>query len=131
MADIQTQQTQQLYQYLTEYFNLSELKELAFDLGVDYEMLPHSDYSTFARNLIGFFVRRGNLSCLVQEALRYRPDDSLKALLSQMSPCNPSKSVQIVLPQESIENSLSLREKLAEVLGVSAEEVTIIATHDG
>jgi hypothetical protein len=36
-ADIRSR----LRQFLTERFSLSELKDLSFDLGVDYEMFPH------------------------------------------------------------------------------------------
>ena len=31
--------------FLTERFSLSELKNLSFDLGVDYEMFPHQTKS--------------------------------------------------------------------------------------
>ena len=43
-----------LRQFLTERFNLSELKDLSFDLGVDYEMFPHQTKGELSRELLAW-----------------------------------------------------------------------------
>ena len=50
---------------LVSYFNLSELQDLCFDLGIYYENLPGQTISDKARELIAFMNRRGELPKLV------------------------------------------------------------------
>ena len=66
--------TIRLRQILNDYFNESELQNLAFDLGVDYENLPGKAKSDKARELIAFLDRRGRLAELVQRCHQLRPN---------------------------------------------------------
>ena len=52
----------QLRQTLISHFNKSELRHLAFDLGVEYEELPDSVKSDKALSLIDHLRRRDRLS---------------------------------------------------------------------
>jgi hypothetical protein len=126
-ADIRSR----LRQFLTERFSLSELKDLSFDLGVDYEMFPHQTKGELSRELLGYFERNQNLSCLVAEMTKQRPDDELVSLLAELGSCSPRSKVQIVLPADKLENRESLLSELAKVLGVSTDEVMLIATAPG
>ena len=120
-----------LRQFLIERFNLTELKTLCFDLGVDYEMFPHQTKGDLTRELLAYFERTQNLSCLVAEAVKQRPDEELVALLAELESCSPRSKVQIVLPAEKLRNRKKLLSELASVLGVSTNEVMLIATAPG
>jgi site-specific recombinase XerD len=62
-----------LRQFLTKHFSLDDLKDLAFDLGVDFQSFPHDTTRGFARELIAHFERRGTLDDLRRDVLRKRP----------------------------------------------------------
>jgi len=63
-----------LRQVLTERFNESELRNLCFDLHVDYESLTGAGKEDKARELVAYLERRGRLSELVETGKRQRPD---------------------------------------------------------
>lgn len=63
---------QRLRQLLVEHFDESELRDLTFDLDIDYENLGGSGKSDKARALIGYLKRRGRLGELITLAQRRR-----------------------------------------------------------
>lgn len=63
----------QLRQVLIEKFNDQELRNLCFDLAVDYDDLPGSAKGDKARELILFCVRHDRLQELVELSRRLRP----------------------------------------------------------
>lgn len=117
--------------FLTEHFSLSELKNICFDLGVDYEMFPHQTKGDLSRELLAYFERKENLSCLVAEVVKHRPDEELVTLLAELESCSPRSKVQIVLPADKLKNRKDLLSELAKVLGVPSDEVMLIATASG
>jgi hypothetical protein len=120
-----------LRQLLTELFSLSELKNLCFDLGVDYEMFPHQTKGDLSRELVAYFERTQKLSCLVAELVKRRRDEELVAMLAELESCSPRAKVQIVLPADKLRNRKELLAELAKVLGVASDEVMLIATVPG
>ncbi len=54
-----------LYDVLTQYFNSSELTDLAWDMNIDYEEIAGETKSAKARNLITYCQRRGRLDQLI------------------------------------------------------------------
>ena len=56
----------ELYQLLIQRFNLQELQDLCFDLGVDYEDLGGTGRKAKARELVQYMQRRGRLDALLQ-----------------------------------------------------------------
>ena len=62
-----------LHDMLDTYFNEQELRELCFDLGVDYEDLPFSGQGNKARELVALCARLNQLNSLQQEIERKRP----------------------------------------------------------
>ena len=129
--DVSPDVRSRLRQFLVERFNMSELKNLSFDLGVDYEMFPHQTKGELSRELLAYFERKKNLSCLVAEMAKQRPDEELVALLSELGSCSPRSKVQIVLPADKLKNRDKLLADLAKVLGVATDEVMLIATAPG
>lgn len=75
--------TNKLRQILIDYFDESELQNLAFDLGVDYENLPGQSKGDKARGLIAFLERRGRLSELVQACHQLRLNAPWEGELAQ------------------------------------------------
>jgi len=71
-----------LRQFVVDHFSFDELRDLAFDLGIDYESLPHGTVQQFARELIAHLKRRNQLHSLVEEVVRRRPDHRLAQMLS-------------------------------------------------
>ncbi len=63
-----------LRQVLTTYFNETELRDLCFDLRVDYESLPGTSKADKARELVAHFERRVLLRELIAACYRLRPN---------------------------------------------------------
>jgi formylglycine-generating enzyme required for sulfatase activity len=66
----------QLRRNLIKHFSEDELRDLCFDLGVDYDILPGLGKGNKARELMTYLERRGRTSELVEECRRQRPNES-------------------------------------------------------
>ncbi|NTU80327.1 MAG: hypothetical protein HGA45_13285 [Chloroflexales bacterium] len=62
-----------LRQRLIEYFSDSELHDISFDLGIDYESLPGQGKRERARELVAYTMRRARIAELLEECHRLRP----------------------------------------------------------
>lgn len=69
----QDQLRRRLYWTINEYFNESELRDLCFDLGLDYDNLGDDGKSDRARELVSHYWRRGALMTLLQRVEALRP----------------------------------------------------------
>ena len=63
-----------LRQILNAFFNESELRDLSFDLGVDYEELPGASKADKAREMVAYFKRRELTYELVKRVRSQRPN---------------------------------------------------------
>lgn len=115
-----------LRHFLVDRFDLRELEDLAFDLGVDYQLFSHETIQVLARELITYFERRDRLSCLINEVLRLRDDNDLVQLLAKLPPCTPLKKIQIIVSEDLLEVVSELVEGLATELGMAKDEVMLI-----
>ncbi len=59
---------------LVTYFSDSELRDLCFDLGIDYESLPGEGKAARARELVAYCQRHGRLPDLESTCRRLRPN---------------------------------------------------------
>jgi hypothetical protein len=119
----------QLRRFLVSRFDLDELKDLAFDLGVDSQLFVHGNKRELSRELIAYCERRGMLSLLVTEALKHRPDNSLVQLLTKLPPASqPFKKVQIIVAEDLLEDVSEFLEELAAKLNVAQDEVVLISS---
>jgi hypothetical protein len=99
---------------------------------VDYEeFAADAVKSSFAREMIEYFERQNKIACLIAGMIQERPDEWLTQLLAQLPGCQPNQKVQIVLSNDKIKSRPDLKRKLAELLGVSSDDVMIIATAPG
>ncbi len=64
----------QLRDLITRYFNDSELRDLCFDLGIDYENLGGDNKTAKARELVGYGQRHDRLAELEAACRRLRPN---------------------------------------------------------
>jgi hypothetical protein len=64
----------ELRQKLINYFDDRELRDLCFDLDVDYDCLRGEGKGDKARELMAHLERRGRLSELTRECGRLRPN---------------------------------------------------------
>ncbi len=63
-----------LHQILSTLFNESELRDLCFNLGIDYENLPGVSKPDKARELVVYFQRRDQLANLISVCQKLRPN---------------------------------------------------------
>lgn len=117
-----------LRQALERLFDLEELETLAFDLGVNYNCLPHATTVQLSRELAYYFERRGKLYDLIIEVLRRRDDEVLKSLSIKLAPCFPRKKAQIILDPELHYDPDETRNGIAILLGISANDVDILGS---
>ena len=68
---------------LMECFSEGELRTLCFDLGVDYDVLPGSSKADKARELVGYFWRRGQGMTLLETVRDLRPRARWNGALSR------------------------------------------------
>ena len=66
-----------LLKALIELFNENELRDLCFDLGLDYENLPPGGKKDKARELVTYFIRRNRVTYFVSVFCEKRPQVSL------------------------------------------------------
>jgi hypothetical protein len=66
-----------LRQVLVKGFSLGELKDLAFDMGVDDDLFGPLGKGGFARELIAYLQKAGQLDDLVAMVERLRPTGAL------------------------------------------------------
>jgi hypothetical protein len=131
MSQLSPEERAQIRRLLADLFNLSEMKNLAFDLGVDYEEFAHNTPADFSRELIAYFERQNKMGCLITEMARTRPTTDFTSFLAAVPACNPNQKVQLLLSNDQIKSRPDLKQKLAELLGIATEEVMIIATAAG
>lgn len=66
----------QLRQFIVTYFNESELRDLSFDLQIDYEGLPGPSKAHKARELVDHMWRHDRLDVLIETVSQLRPGSS-------------------------------------------------------
>jgi internalin A len=66
--------TAKLRDLLLTYFSQSEIKNIMFDLGIDYEDLGGGSKSELVLNLVNYLVRRGSIDELIKLIQRERPN---------------------------------------------------------
>lgn len=69
----QRQKLQRVRHFLTAHFNEEELRNLAFDLGVDYEDLAGTGKSAKVRELLLHLQKQNRLEEVIQAARAQRP----------------------------------------------------------
>ncbi len=123
----------QLRDFLVSHFGQDELELLAFDLGVDYELLSYQNKQKLSLELVAYFERRNQLGCLLSEVISRRPLNNLTHLLAKVPPCSPTTKIQIIThaSQDVIEEIEAFLEHITQKHNLNREEVNLIATAQG
>lgn len=64
----------ELRRKLVNHFSASELRDLCFDLGIDYENLPRTGKLELAREMVAYLERRRRIPDLLEKISRLRPE---------------------------------------------------------
>jgi hypothetical protein len=131
MADLAPTDRTAITDFLVQKFSLDELKVLAFNLGIDYENFPHDTKPVFSQELYLQCERKSELGCLLTEILKQRADGQMGQLLAIVGGCQPRKKVQIIISENKIASKPDLLASLANLLGVSPDEVALIGAAPG
>jgi hypothetical protein len=87
----------QLTRLLDRHFNLNELRDLCFELRVDYDNLPGATKVVKARELVTYFTQPGrDIAQLVQACAQQRPRVSWRQF-DTSAPKSPDASAQVKL----------------------------------
>lgn len=81
----QEQLQSNLRKVFIEQFSTSEIRDLCFDLGIDYEKLSSETKGDLARELISYCDRHGFSSRLAMKVLELRPKVSLIGKIKDVS----------------------------------------------
>lgn len=89
-------------QLLNSYFSDGELRDLCFDLGIDYESLPGSGKSDKARELLAYVTRRNRIAELLETCRQQRsqvawPSPSQQDITAQQTPAAVRKRILLAL----------------------------------
>lgn len=101
-----------LRQVLRERFSESDLKNLAYDLGIDHEDLPGTSKSDLPRELLLYVRRRKRTNELIQHIRKERPDVELPDTpAAAQLPATP----KIYAKLEAVIDYLERRDKIGDV----------------
>jgi signal transduction histidine kinase len=132
-SNLQPVERAQLRDFLVNHFGQDELELLAFDLGVDYELLSYQNKQKLSLELVAYFEHRNRLGCLLTEVIRRRPINNLTELLKKIPSCLPQTKIQIITyaNQEVANEVEAFLEHLAQKYNLDREELSLIATTRG
>jgi VIT1/CCC1 family predicted Fe2+/Mn2+ transporter len=104
---------QKLQELLDQRFNFEEIRQLTFDMGIEYEDLAGENKKTKVRELIIYLQRRNRLEELVSIASKHRPQIDWMRAVQEISPSeisDPTLDANILILELA-----SLRQQLDEI----------------
>jgi hypothetical protein len=110
---------------LAQFFNEGELRDLCFDLGVDYDDLPGEGKADRARELVGRFYRRGEGMTLLQAIRKRRPNafwqDTLERTVDEAT--RPTREISALALRQASGRTGPLRDDYRALLRLSLERI--------
>ncbi len=85
-----------LRQNIEKYFNMDELKDLTFDLGINYENIPGETISAKSRELINYCQRHNLLRELIEKCAELRSQVDWWQGLSSLSSAPDANKTQMI-----------------------------------
>jgi hypothetical protein len=117
-----------LRQRLSELFNVEELKDLCFDIGIEHENLSASTKDALARELIVAAIRLDRLELLLKACQRVRPNIKWWRFIDQF-PYPRTSTVPVYLPQDqSKSQQRSNSEKAITCLNQICNSTNVVST---
>jgi hypothetical protein len=100
--------------YIVEHFNDDELRDLCFELGIDYESLTGSGKSAKARELVSFCERHGRFADLEQVSRQLHSKPASTVGLMKNVPSSSTLRLGLLPELEQRErNLMKLRQQAA------------------
>lgn len=118
-----------LRKFLVAHFALNDLKNIAFDLGIDYQLLSHKTKDELSRELVAYCEHRGQLHLLVSAILQERTDSALTQLLAKLTLRMPNEKEAIERDEQQaqqeqiIKQTINLRHFLSQSNRVGVKRV--------
>jgi hypothetical protein len=128
MLKLEIEELTHLQQFLVDDFSFSELKDIAFDMGLDCENFPLDSKVEFSRAMLNCVLMYHNLSCLLVYMEKRRQNQEIAQLLNRLPPCQPRKKVELVLRDLNLRglDRAQLKASLARLLNLRVEEVGML-----
>ena len=119
---------------LVGHYNLEELKDLAFDLSIDYAHLANKNRETFAIELIEYCRTHDQIPTLIHTINKARPHSKINALASKV-PDQPMQRVKLhVIVGEPIaisdaEIEAAFKKALSDLLNVDSNVINLTTSN--
>lgn len=107
----------QLVKFIRDKFSDSELRDLCFELHIDYESLPGEGKAAKARELVSYCERRDRLPDLERTA-RHALEAEAQGTMSSPAPdstFDQRRPLELKAQDDDLDNMTSLQRQLAEV----------------
>ena len=133
-ATFNTENLAGLRKILINHFDMDEIKDLCFDLGIDFQLLSHKNKRELIRELLAYLNRRGTLSCLITEVISQRPavTKGLEKILEKLPDCDSNILVfTLRLNADQIDNVAETKREIAHILGLSGYDINIVGASGG
>ena len=127
MTILESDDRASLRRFLEERFTLDELVTLAFDLGVNYQALPHTTTAQLSMAFVDYFERRNNLRYLLTEVLRQRHDPAMAQLFAKLPAGFLHPRVQIIVAQDIQVSPTEIIADLAAKLKIGVDQVELVS----
>lgn len=108
----------QLRRILIEYFDLDELRSLAFELGADWDELGGNNKSGKVESLIQYQMRRNNLPELLDLAKESRPNINWSTELSDQENQKKPKKLYHNLPQPDFIQFIGRKKEFDQIINL-------------
>lgn len=130
-AELNVEERTLLRQFMSEFFSLDELKEIAFDLHGDYELFRHETKSQLAVDLIMFCTRRRQLPTLINLVKIRYPNADLEKILVKLPLARSYKKVEIFVDDDLKGEFERFINQLVEKGKLSREEISLMGIAAG
>lgn len=127
LAALTVDQESDLYAALCYWFSLAELEDLAFDLGLGFDLYGLESKEELVRGMLRAVSIMGRLGCLVDRFAALAPEADLSFAPSPLPACIKHRKLQVLLPGNLKSIRLSeLKRELASGYKVPDSQVSVM-----
>ena len=127
MAALTVEQESDLIAALCYWFSLAELEDLAFDLGLGFQVYDLEDKEDLARSTVRAVSIMDRLGCLVDRFGLLAPEADLDFAPSSLPACIRHHKLQVLLPSALNAVRLThLKRELSRVYKVPRQQVSVV-----
>lgn len=128
LSQLSTTEQNSVKEFLVSHFNLSEMVDLTFRMGIDHDEIFDQNKTRYAINFIGYCQRRDLLGCLIEKIVELRQNCPFADWLFRMKGCTPNLVAAIRITQFVNEETLAeIQSFMAIKLGCEPERISLMA----